>query len=310
MNTLPKSRKPKASANTKAAHKASGIEASKGINKAVVKGAAKGLTMATSKGVVKATAIQTFLANAFPIPSAKESLICVGSCTEKSLPATNLKVLVWNVYKGKHPRWAKDFCEIIKGHDLVLLQEAVTDEKMPLLWRTHFPTYGWNMAASFNLNPSHATGVVIGSKVKPEQLQFVRSTGRELFLLTPKIALISKFPIHGRKDLLLVVNTHSLNFTTTAHFVKSIAEKIEQIQHHKGPVIFAGDFNTWNPRRWLALVQMLAQLDLYPVQFLQDPRFFKLDHIFVRGVTVHKTEILHGFKGSDHVPLEVFLSFE
>lgn len=255
-------------------------------------------------------AIQTFLANSFPIPGVNESLICVGECQEKKLPAENLKLLVWNVYKGKHPRWAKDFCEIVKGHDLVLLQEAVTDDKMPTLWKTQFPTYAWNMAASFNINPSHSTGVAIGSRAQPTELQYVRSTGRELFLLTPKIALISTFHIEGKKEKLLVVNTHSLNFTTTAHFVKSIEEKVQQIAHHKGPVIFAGDFNTWNPRRWLALVNILAQLDLFPVQFVEDSRFFKLDHVFVRGVTVHKTEILHGFKGSDHVPLEVFLSFD
>jgi endonuclease/exonuclease/phosphatase (EEP) superfamily protein YafD len=258
----------------------------------------------------KLSAVQSFLSNAFPIPSAKDSLISVGECAEKMLPVHNVKLLVWNVYKGKHPRWAKDFCEVVKGHDLILLQEAVTDDKMPALWKSKFPNYIWNMAASFNLNPSNSTGVAIGSRVQPTDLRFVRSTGRELFLLSPKIALISQFRIKGRKNKLLVVNTHSLNFTTTAHFIKSIEEKIQQISHHKGPVIFAGDFNTWNPRRWLALVQMMAQLELFPVEFLQDPRFFKLDHVFVRGAKVHSTEILHGFKGSDHVPLEVVLSFE
>jgi endonuclease/exonuclease/phosphatase (EEP) superfamily protein YafD len=265
---------------------------------------------AVGKIATKVAGLQTFLSGLVAIPSAKESLICVGACDEKKLPAKDLKVLVWNVYKGKHPRWAKDFCDVVKGHDLVLLQEAVTDDKMPQIWKNHFPTYAWNMAASFNINPEHATGVAIGSRVQPTSLQFVRSTGRELFLLTPKIALISTFEIHGHKQSLLVVNTHSLNFTTTAHFVKSIEEKVEEIRHHVGPVIFAGDFNTWNPRRWMALVQMLAALHLHPIEFENDSRFFKLDHIFVRGCKVHKTEILDGFKGSDHVPLEMIVSFE
>jgi len=222
----------------------------------------------------------------------------------------NIKILIWNVYKGKDPRWAKEFKDIIRGHDLVLLQEAVSDHKMPKIWREDFSAYAWNMAASFHLNPQQATGVAIGARAESYDLKFVRTKSRELFLLTPKITLLSQFKVHARSEKLLVVNTHSLNFTTTHLFIKSIEEKIREIEGHKGPVIFAGDFNTWNTRRWILLVQMLSQLNLVPVEFRNDSRFFKLDHIFVRGVKIHSTEVLHGFKGSDHVPLEVCLSFE
>lgn len=248
--------------------------------------------------------------NPFSIPTEEKSLISVGSFSEKKLPDNNVKILIWNVYKGKDPRWAQEFKEIVRGHDLVLLQEAVSDHQMPKIWRESFASYAWNMAASFHLNPQLATGVVIGARAESYDLKFVRTKSRELFVLTPKIALISQFKIQGRADRLLVVNTHSLNFTTTHLFIKSIEEKMRQIEAHKGPLIFAGDFNTWNTQRWILLVQMLSQINLVPVEFSNDTRFLKLDHIFVRGVRVHSTEILHGFKGSDHVPLEVCFSFE
>jgi endonuclease/exonuclease/phosphatase (EEP) superfamily protein YafD len=251
-----------------------------------------------------------FLNQPFYVPEEDKSLITVGTFSEKVLPEKNVKVLIWNVYKGKDPRWEKEFREIIRGHDLVLLQEAITDHRMPKIWREDFIKYIWNMAASFHLNPQEATGVVIGARAEPFDLRFVRTKSRELFVLTPKIALLSQFKIEGRHDKLLVVNTHSLNFTTTNLFIKSVEEKIQQIENHKGPLIFAGDFNTWNTRRWILLVQMLSQLKLTPVEFSNDARFFKLDHIFVRGIDVHHTEVLHGFKGSDHSPLEVRLSFE
>jgi endonuclease/exonuclease/phosphatase (EEP) superfamily protein YafD len=253
---------------------------------------------------------KSFFENAFPIPTDGKSLITIGECSEKTLPEKDVKILVWNVYKGKDPRWEAEFREIIRGHDLVLLQEAVTDHRMPKIWREDFHKYAWNMAASFHLNPQHATGVAIGARAEFFDLKFVRTKSRELFLLTPKIALLSQFKIHGRQDKLMVVNTHSLNFTTTNLFIKALEEKIMQIESHKGPLIFAGDFNTWNTRRWILLVQMLSQLKLNPVEFSNDNRFFKLDHIFVRGINVHSTEVLHGFKGSDHTPLEVNLSFE
>jgi endonuclease/exonuclease/phosphatase (EEP) superfamily protein YafD len=246
----------------------------------------------------------------FYVPAEDKSLITVGICSEKTLPEKDVKVLIWNVYKGKDPRWGQEFRDLIRGHDLVLLQEAVTDHVMPKIWREDFPKYAWNMAASFHLNPQHATGVAIGARAEFFDLKFVRTKSRELFLLTPKIALLSQFKIHGRKEKLLVVNTHSLNFTTTNLFIKSLEEKIQVIADHQGPLIFAGDFNTWNTRRWILLVQMLSQLKLVPVEFREDNRFLKLDHIFVRGINVHTTEVLHGFKGSDHFPLEMHMSFE
>ncbi|MBC7371915.1 MAG: endonuclease/exonuclease/phosphatase family protein [Bdellovibrionaceae bacterium] len=251
-----------------------------------------------------------FFENPFSVPTHEKSLITIGECSEKVLPAKDVKVLIWNVYKGKDPRWEKEFREIIRGHDLVLLQEAITDHRMPKIWREDFSQYAWNMAASFHINPELATGVVIGARAEFFDLKYVRSKSRELFLLTPKIALLSQFKIEGRTDRLMVVNTHSLNFTTTNLFIKSIEEKLEQIHSHKGPMIFAGDFNTWNTRRWILLVQMLSQLKLNPVEFKNDNRFFKLDHIFARGINVLSTEVLHGFKGSDHVPLEMQMSFE
>jgi len=260
--------------------------------------------------ILSKTLKSRILENTFFVPDKEKSLITVGSCSEKALPAKDVKVLVWNVYKGKDPRWEKEFRDIIRGHDLVLLQEAVTDHRMPKIWREDFSHYEWNLAASFHLNASEATGVAIGARAESYDLKFVRTKSRELFLLTPKIALLSQFKIAGHHEKLLVVNTHSLNFTTTNLFIKSVEEKIQQIVDHKGPLIFAGDFNTWNTRRWILLVQMLSQLKLYPVEFRNDSRFFKLDHIFVRGVNVHSTEVLHGFKGSDHIPLEVKISFE
>lgn len=266
-------------------------------------------TSTLSKSPKKSPRAKLF-SNSFYIPAAHESLITVGAWSEKVLPQKDVKVLVWNVYKGKDPRWEEEFRQIIRGHDLVLLQEAVTDHRMPKIWRDNFNKYAWNMAASFHLNPTEATGVVIGARAECFDLKYVRTKSRELFMLTPKIALMSQFKIEGREDKLLVVNTHSLNFTTTNLFIKSVEDKIREIENHKGPVIFGGDFNTWNTRRWILLVQMLSQLKLYPVDFKDDPRFFKLDHIFVRGINIHKNEVLHGFKGSDHIPLELLLSFE
>ena len=226
-----------------------------------------------------------------------------------------IKLLVWNVYKGRHrEKWAKDFLALGAGKDLILLQEALDDGWMPNIWLQDRPDYHWKMATSFSYGKTN-TGVATGSRFQASFIDFLHGTERELFFLTPKVSLASKYKFTNSKfkqkeHELLVINTHVVNFTTTAAFVRFIEELTELVKGHAGPLIVAGDFNTWNYKRWFHLLRILALLGIRPTEFENDPRVLKLDHVFTRGFKVRRAHIHDQVFSSDHYPIEVWLELE
>jgi endonuclease/exonuclease/phosphatase (EEP) superfamily protein YafD len=248
---------------------------------------------------------------AFSIPKKRDSVIQMG--TGSSEAPSDIKLLVWNVYKGRHrEKWQQDFVRLSEGKDLILLQEALHEGWMPAIMTQHFPDHHWKMATSFSFRDLK-TGVATGSRFKASFIDFVRGTEREMFFGTPKVSLASKYNFSDaakdHMDDLLVVNTHVVNFTTTGAFVRFVEELLGLVRDHRGPLIIAGDFNTWNQRRWFNLLKILAQFEIKPVEFDFDPRNLKLDHIFVRGLRATKAVIHDKVVTSDHYPLEVWLEF-
>lgn len=249
----------------------------------------------------------------FRIPGDDESLFHFGEAPHEGLPGEALKVLIWNVWKGKgKDPWRKDLAQLSGDRDLILLQEAVSAPHMTEIFHESKGRHEWHMAASFlwNTDDSHHTGVITGSSAKTKERRFLRGKERELFLFTPKVSLSSLFGVQERDSALLVVNTHVVNFTTTASFVVFVNELVSLVAHHSGPVIVAGDFNTWNFRRTHELLKILAKLGLEQITFPGDPRFLKLDHVFVRGFVVDRSAVLAEIKSSDHFPLLVDLRYK
>ncbi|MBL7671030.1 MAG: endonuclease/exonuclease/phosphatase family protein [Bdellovibrionaceae bacterium] len=245
----------------------------------------------------------------FKVPHPDESLHIFGVNTKRVLGDEKISVLVWNVYKGKRGKtFFQDFIKLTETSDFILLQEAMIDETMPELWKTHRDLHHWKMAASFEyLHDRSRTGVITGSLVQSDKYRLIRSVEREFFFWTPKVSLCSYYHIEGSAEKLLVINTHVVNFVTTAGFRVFIMELVKVIQEHQGPILFGGDFNTWNPWRWEALLEVLAEFNLEHLVFQRDPRLLKLDHVFLRGFAVHSAEIKQEIQSSDHYPLEILL---
>ncbi len=241
---------------------------------------------------------------AFSIPKRPDSLKEMGGGKSVGTPAV-IKLLSWNVYKGRHrEKWREDFLTLTADKDLILLQEAMDDGWMPKVWLNDCPDHHWKMATSFSYR-KNSTGVATGSRFQASFIDFLRGKERELFFLTPKVTLASKYKFTNHE--LLVINTHVVNFTTTSAFVRFVEELLEMVQHHKGPLIIAGDFNTWNFKRWFHLLRILAQFEIKPVEIDEDPRVLKLDHVFTRGFRVNHAVIHDHIVSSDHYPVEVWL---
>lgn len=244
----------------------------------------------------------------YRIPSDQDSLLIFGECEAEELTSERLRVLVWNVWKGKRgAAWRKDFLKLAGDRDLVMLQEAITTPEMSELFHGRHVRHEWHMAASFEWRFSHKTGVITGATAKPKSKTMLRGTDRELFVWTPKVSLGTNYGLGGR-DSLLVINTHVINFTTTRAFVRFVQQLVSLIEHHHGPVVLAGDFNTWNPGRSLSLTKILVKLGLQMVDFHVDPRLLKLDHVFTRGMKTLDAQIRSDIRSSDHFPL--LLDFE
>ena len=248
---------------------------------------------------------------AFSIPKRPDSLKEMGGSKFVGTPDV-IKLLVWNVYKGRHrEKWRQDFLSLSADKDLILLQEAMDDGWMPNIWQKDCPEYHWKMATSFSFRKNN-TGVATGSRFHASSIDFVRSKERELFFLTPKVSLATKYnftdsKLKQKNHELLVINTHVVNFTSTASYVRFVEELLQMVQDHTGPLIIAGDFNTWNFKRWFHLLRILAQLEIKPIEIDEDPRVLKLDHVFMRGFRVTHASIHDQIFSSDHYPIEVWL---
>lgn len=243
----------------------------------------------------------------FFIPDKDKVLMKIGEGENPRLSSSELNIFVWNVYKGQKAQiFENDFKKLGSGKDFILLQEALVDNKMPLLWQQDFSSYEWHLAQSFHYKKDlSSTGVAIGSKLSPRTVDFIRSKSREFFWLTPKLTLFSEYDFEDKK--VLFVCTHVLNFVTTAAFSDSLYEIAQKISQFEGPVVLAGDFNTWNVKRYMIMKSIFRELKLEHLDLDNDGRLLKLDHVFVRGFEVLKAEVHHTIQSSDHFPLEIKL---
>jgi len=229
-----------------------------------------------------------------------------GNDTSTVLDPDNINLFVWNIHKNKHPDVLDDLAEMTGDMDLILLQEA--RHAGSLQDRLQSTSY-WSFAPGFGTNDA-LTGVMTLSSAQPLAHCFLQT--REPWLGTPKATGITEFALSGSDQTLAVVNIHGVNFTLG---VKDYARQLESIrtviENHDGPVIVAGDFNTWNNGRDAQVEQLSAELGMTELTFAVDHRVtpftHTIDRILVRGLRVRdaKTDIVDS---SDHNPLSVRLS--
>lgn len=222
------------------------------------------------------------------------------------LNSNAISLLNWNTQKHNHTDLHRDLMEFSKEADLVLLQEAVVDADH--LTQLEGGLY-WNFAPGY-IKKGIATGVMTASKVRPAAYCKLAST--EPWLGSPKATSLTTYNLKDNSENLLVINIHLINFTFgTAAMEQQLSDALAYIDAHTGPVILAGDMNTWSNRRQNAAAARLAKRGLTPVSFDTDrrTRIFGLpvDHIYVRNLDWSKAET-HTVSSSDHNPLEVLLN--
>jgi len=235
-------------------------------------------------------------------------------CGAAALPTANaqaldggvLRILVWNLHKNDDPGWQTDLARFAAESDLLLIQEAaLTDELRHVVETTG---HRWLLASALRWN-GREMGVMTAARVEPAGACAKRS--QEPLLQVPKTTIIAYYSLAGRSDTLAVANIHAINFTLDlASYRQQLEAVAAELNRHEGPMIFAGDLNTWTAERAIIVNEIAARLGLDQVVPADDARtrFFdqQVDHVYVRGleVIVASTPVVHS---SDHNPLRVTL---
>lgn len=240
---------------------------------------------------------------------------------DQTLPAT-ITVVDWNAQKGKHPQFAGDLKLLLSQEkpDIVFLQEAKADLFNPEQMGGYFAE-GW----SYPWPGGETVGVLTLSRVPPVRIQPVISKYREFDVTAPKVSLVTEYPLPNDENL-LAVNVHLLNFERWS--LKKIKHQLETLRSimaaHTGPIVMAGDFNTWNQKRLDLVTRITRDVKLKEVaefppgrttgdmnsdfwnELLGVDKDLPLDRIFFRGFKPVQALVL-SFDSSDHAPILVRL---
>lgn len=238
--------------------------------------------------------------------TADDDLHVIGCAAQETLSPV-IRCLVWNILKAKRASWHDDFTQLIADRDLVLLQEAVLNAPTDVLFKQSL-RFEWVMARSFRHPRTHVEhGIKTGCVVEAAERHFYLSPHSEPLSQTQKLLLTTLYPLQGETAQLLVLNMHAINFVSVQKYVEQLDQLTAALIPHEGPVILAGDFNTWNPARLEHFQGIASNAGLIEAVMQRQSRLAHmnqhLDHVFYRGLTLRSVESLHHYGSSDHAPI-------
>lgn len=228
-----------------------------------------------------------------------------GQAEFEALNPDHVRVAVWNICKGAGGiLFEHDYRIISYLSDLILLQEALLSRRSLRMFCEH----GFEVihGASYMRRDHLRDGVMTASRVasRSDKARIICKYP-EPILNTPKAALASFYPLQGRSDHLMVVNLHATLIRRLRRAVEELESLMQQLPTHDGPMIFAGDFNTFTPTYLEVVSAVLKRYGLTRVPIDNDPRspFGLLDQIFLRGIRVKKVVVDTTIASSDHFPI-------
>lgn len=217
------------------------------------------------------------------------------------LPA-EFNVADWNIYKQDGDNWQVELAKLAASNDLLILQEAKLSFLPLQLFQQH--ALSWTQVEAFSIY-KQPIGVLTVSNVAP--LKACKQTVTEPWLRFPKSSLITYFSWAGSDQPLLVANMHLINFTLGIdEFNQQLAGVMAVISQHTGPVLMAGDFNTWTNKRINRLLEVTAMANLKKITYQQDARITSfghpLDDMFFSGMR-QLSASSYTTEASDHNPI-------
>ncbi len=222
----------------------------------------------------------------------------------RGLDPEKISFLNWNIYKGNGENWQQDLSSFAQSHDVMTIQEATLDEELTGLLETN--DFTWVMNTAFHLNGTAAGVMTAANSIAVYSCGF---KDQEPLLRIPKSTLVSYYKINGSEKKLLVANIHGINFTFgVSNYHQQLESLYAAIEHHDGPMIVAGDFNSWSDDRMVEVEQLVNRLALskiaYPVNNKTHVFGNAIDHVFYRQLEIVNNKVWP-VSSSDHNPISV-----
>lgn len=244
-----------------------------------------------------------------------ESTIDSNHILPTELNSDSIKVLNWNIAKNNFEKfWFKDFFKLQREcqPDLIFLQEVRMSLGVEEI--VGLQNMSWAYAPNF-IDAHHQTysGILTAAKISAIAKKVIVTKHHEPLFKTPKVSLFTEYSLSHHQETLLTINSHLINFVDLDKFKAQLQELELAISTHTGPIIFAGDFNTWSRKRALLLEKTVMRLGLKETHFSPDEskkikRFLlspPLDYIFYRGLKEKRSsaKVFDEIFSSDHKPL-------
>jgi len=223
---------------------------------------------------------------------------------EDGLSPQRITLLTWNIFKQSRSSWLTDFQQLSHNKDLLILQEAYMDESLDSVLSD--PPYHWLMTTAFYYQ-DNATGVLTASRIP--STRHCALYAKEPLIQTPKSILLSTYPLAGTDQRLMVANVHGINFSLGMESYRDQFKALGKVlRNHSGPLILAGDFNSWRDDRQIILDELSKELSLQQVEYESHHRITifgnPIDHVYYRGLELVHASSPH-VSSSDHNPLLV-----
>lgn len=235
------------------------------------------------------------------------------SCEHQSSPmqiSTDkpFRIFVWNIYKQQKQTALKQLTSHLNQNDFIVLQESVArPDLLDIFKSNHFFVEQVNAFSLWG----ETFGVLTASRFQPRLACAFKAD--EPIIQIPKSALLTQYELTDGR-LLSLINLHSINFTfDLSAYQEQIQILLNQLTHVHGPLIIAGDFNSWSEERLQILKKLFSPLDLKAVYFEKDARLrvfgHALDHIYYRDLNLIQSDSV-ATDGSDHAWMSAKFDFD
>ena len=250
------------------------------------------------------------------ISGAWDALVAPAAASSAQLGVSELpgrfSVVSWNVHKETDSVFTSELGALLDSTsaDLVLLQECVHPGGSRL--DSALEGRAWALSANLRTGASEAATGVLTASSSLQGFEAMLSRGGEPLLGTRKPMLATLHRAAGGP--LLAINLHALNFSLGVNgFRQQLGDVAKVAASHAGPVLVAGDFNTWSARRLRVADSVLGAASLVRLDFGDAERDKRrafgrpLDQIYYDPRRLRPVPGASGvplrFRSSDHPPL-------
>jgi endonuclease/exonuclease/phosphatase (EEP) superfamily protein YafD len=236
--------------------------------------------------------------------SEEEAIWQWGEPKSKALPEI-IDVGIWNIWKGSGGEaFVSEYRRMLANCHLLLAQEAL----LTLKALAQFAPAGYLAlhGATYRRKDGIRDGVMTVSAAHADgQPQRILCLAPEPLLNTTKASLVSTYRIENSEKVLCVVNIHATLLRRPATAVRELEQVLSYIGDHSGPILFAGDFNTFSKAYINEVDRVLSSIGLNRVLMEGDPRTTTtaLDQIYVRDIQVLDARVDTTYQHSDHFPI-------